>query len=106
VQVEREVSVLDQQSKAASAQEKHQSGPVFLRAILPHLLESRIKTKSKPLALIDDGRIKRFSCHGEALRTIPNAISKLNVVWATKQLKKIKKRKEEKDIISWCETHS
>ena len=56
----------------------------------------RVKTKPKPLALIDDGRINRFSCHGEALKTIPNSISKLNVIWATKQLEKIEERKRRK----------
>jgi hypothetical protein len=60
------------------------------------LLEMRVKTKPKPLALIDDGRINRFSCHGEALKTIPNSISKLNVIWATKQLEKIEERKRRK----------
>jgi hypothetical protein len=60
------------------------------------LLESRIKTKPRPLALIDDGRINRFSCHGQALRTIPNSISKINVIWATKQLEKIQERKRRK----------
>jgi hypothetical protein len=60
------------------------------------LLATRIKTKPKPLALIDDGRINRFSCHGEALRTIPNSIRKLNVIWATKRLEKIQERKRRK----------
>jgi hypothetical protein len=60
------------------------------------LLELRIKTKPKPLALIDDSRINKFSCHGEALKTIPGSISKLNIVWATKRLEKIQERKKRK----------
>jgi hypothetical protein len=60
------------------------------------LLELRIKTKPKPLALIDDGRINRFSCHGEALKTIPSSITKLNIIWATKRLEEIQRRKKRK----------
>jgi hypothetical protein len=60
------------------------------------LLESRLKTKPKPLALIDDGRINRFSCHGEALKTIPGSISKLNIMWSTKQLEKVQEKKKRK----------
>jgi hypothetical protein len=54
------------------------------------LLELRIKTKPQPLALIDDGRINRFSCHGKALKTIPSSVSQLNIIWSTKNLRKSK----------------
>ncbi|MGB6961760.1 MAG: hypothetical protein WBF01_15260 [Candidatus Acidiferrum sp.] len=61
------------------------------------LLQLRIGTKPKPLSVMDNGRINKFSCHGEALKTIPQSVSKLNVIWATKQLDKIQERKKKKD---------
>jgi hypothetical protein len=60
------------------------------------LLEARIKTRPKPLSIMDNGRVRRFSCHGEAQKTIPITISKLNVVWATKRLEKIQEDKKRK----------
>jgi len=53
------------------------------------LLKLRIKTEPKPLAVIDGGRINRFSCHGKGLERIPSSISKLNVIWAAKRLLKV-----------------
>jgi hypothetical protein len=60
------------------------------------LLELRLKTKPSPLAMIDYGRINIFSCHGKGLERIPRSISKLNVIWATRQLEKVQERKKRK----------
>jgi hypothetical protein len=60
------------------------------------LLQLRIEKKPKPLVVFDDGRIKEFPCYAKPLETIPQSISKLNVVWSTKQLEKVQERKRRK----------
>ena len=60
------------------------------------LLQLRTNKKPEPLAVFDDGRVKEFPCYAKALESIPRSISKLNVVWATKQLEKVQERKKRK----------
>jgi hypothetical protein len=60
------------------------------------LLQLRINKKPEPIAVFDDGRIKEFPCYAKPLETIPQSVSKLNVIWATKQLEKIQDAKRRK----------
>jgi hypothetical protein len=62
------------------------------------LLKLRIGMIPRPLSIMGLERINKFSCHGEAAeKIIPRAVSKLNVIWATKRLVKIQDGKKRKD---------
>jgi len=61
------------------------------------LLELRLKTEPPPLLLWDDKVEKMFSCVRKELQSIPATISKLNVIWASKQIDKVHERKRRKE---------
>lgn len=60
------------------------------------LLKLRTKTVPPPLQTMDNGRVHRFSCDSLAGESIRSSVSKLNVLWATKQLITIQDKKKRK----------